>query len=130
MRLTTDILPTSRPRCRTGPKSWITERCRRRFTKSPLKWLGGSVILFNFLLILGTPTAGLLWLSLMPFTQTVSRRGFALLTLENFRTVAHSTFYLDLVWQTLLMSAGAATCVMALTVVAGWREPARPEHQQ
>ena len=32
----------------------------------------------------------------------------------------HSTFYLDLVWQTLSMSAGAATCVMALTVVAGW----------
>ena len=56
----------------------------------------------------------------MPFTQGVSRRGFALVTLDNFRTVLHSTFYLDLVWQTLLMSAGAATCVMALTVVAGW----------
>ena len=40
--------------------------------------------------------------------------------LDNFRTVLHSTFYIDLVWQTLLMSAGAATCVMALTVVAGW----------
>ena len=63
---------------------------------------------------------GLVWLALMPFTQGVSRRGFALVTLDNFRTVLHSTFYLDLVWQTLLMSAGAATCVMALTVVAGW----------
>jgi iron(III) transport system permease protein len=86
----------------------------------PARYLGGGVILFNFLLILLTPTLGLVWLALMPFTQGVSRRGFALLTLDNFRTVLHSTFYLDLVWQTLLMSAGAATCVMALTVVAGW----------
>src|SRR3984893_14196317 len=75
----------------------------------PVRYLGGGIILFNFLLIL-----------LMPCTQGVSRRGFALLTLDNFRTVLHSTFYVDLVWQTLLMSAGAATCVMALTVVAGW----------
>ena len=84
------------------------------------RYLGGGVILFNFLLILLTPTMGLVWLALMPFTQGVSRRGFALVTLENFRTVLHSTFYVDVVWQTLLMSAGAATCVMALTVVAGW----------
>ena len=92
----------------------------RRFDLGPFKYLGAGVILLNFLLILATPTAGLLWLSLMPFTQTVSRRGFTLMTLENFRTVAHSTFYVDLVWQTLLMSAGAATCVMVLTIAAGW----------
>ena len=72
--------------------------------------------LINFLLILVAPALGLLWLALMPFTQGFSRRGLALVTLENFRTVLHSTFYVDLVWQTLLMSAGAATCVMALTI--------------
>jgi iron(III) transport system permease protein len=92
----------------------------RLFDLGLARYAGGAVILFNFLLILLTPTAGLIWLALMPFTQGVSRRGLALVTLDNFRTVLHSTFYVDLVWQTLLMSAGAATAVMALTMLAGW----------
>ena len=92
----------------------------RMFDLGPARYLGGAIIVFNFLLILATPTAGLIWLALMPFTQSISRRGFSLMTLDNFRTVLQSTFYVDLVWQTLLMSAGAATCVMAITVIAGW----------
>ena len=92
----------------------------RVFDLGPSRYLGGAIILFNFLLILATPTAGLIWLALMPFTQSITRRGFSLITFDNFRTVFHSTFYIDLVWQTLVMSAGAATCVMALTIIAGW----------
>ncbi len=92
----------------------------RLFDLGPARYLGGAVIVFNFLLILAAPAGGLVWLSLMPYTQGFSRRGLSLLTLDNFRTVAHSTFYLDLVWQTLAMSAGAATCIIALTVVSGW----------
>ncbi len=92
----------------------------RRFDLGRARYLGGAAILFNFFLILLVPTMGLLWLALMPFSQSFSRRGFALITLDNFRTVLHSTFYFDVVWQTLLMSAGAATCVMVLTILAGW----------
>jgi iron(III) transport system permease protein len=92
----------------------------RLFDLGRVRYLGGAVIFFNFLLILAAPAAGLIWLALMPFTQGFSRRGLALATLDNFRTVLHSSFYLDLVWQTLLMSAGAATCVMVLTVLCGW----------
>ena len=92
----------------------------RLFDLGPARSIGGSVILLNFLLLLLMPILGLIWLALMPYTQGVSRRGFGLMTLDNFRTVMHSTFYIDLVWQTLAMSAGAATCVMALTVLAGW----------
>jgi iron(III) transport system permease protein len=92
----------------------------RLFDLGAGRYLGGLVIVLNFFLILAAPAAGLLWLALMPFTQSISRRGFALMTLDNFRTVLHSTFYVDLVWQTLLMSAGAATCVMILTVLCGW----------
>jgi iron(III) transport system permease protein len=84
------------------------------------RYFGGALILFNFLLILAVPAGGLMWLALMPFTQGFSRRGLTLVTLDNFRTVLHSTFYLDLVWQTLAMSAGAATCIMALTILSGW----------
>ena len=92
----------------------------RQFDLGRARHLGGAAILLNFFVILLVPTAGLLWLSVMPFTQGISLRGLHLLTLENFRTVVHSTFYLDLVWQTLFMSAGAATGVMALTIVSGW----------
>jgi iron(III) transport system permease protein len=92
----------------------------KQFDLGGARYLGGAAILLNFLVILLVPTAGLLWLSLMPFTQSISLRGLHLLTLENFQTVVHSTFYLDLVWQTLFMSAGAATGVMALTIVSGW----------
>lgn len=92
----------------------------RLFDLGAGRYLGGLVIVANFLLILAAPAAGLLWLALMPFTQSISRRGFGLMTLDNFRTVLHSTFYLDLVWKTLLMSAGAATCIMILTILCGW----------
>jgi len=92
----------------------------RPFDLGRLRYLGSAVIVFNFLLILALPALGLIWLALMPFTQSISRRGFGLATLDNFRTVLNSTFYLDLVWKTLLMSAGAATCVMALTILSGW----------
>ncbi len=92
----------------------------RQFDLGRARHLGGAAILLNFFVILLVPTAGLLWLSVMPFTQGISLRGLHLLTLENFRTVVHSTFYLTLVWQTLFMSAGAATGVMALTIVSGW----------
>jgi iron(III) transport system permease protein len=92
----------------------------RVFDLGPARHLGGAVILFNFLLVLAAPTAGLVWLALMPFAQNITLRGFSLITLDNFRSVLHSTFYIDLVWQTLLMSAGAATSVMVLTTIAGW----------
>ncbi len=92
----------------------------RPFDLGAGRYLGGFVIVLNFLLILAAPAAGLVWLALMPFTQSISRRGFALMTLDNFRTVLHSTYYVDLVWQTLLMSAGASTCVMILTILCGW----------
>lgn len=92
----------------------------RPFDLGAARYAGAAVILFNFLLLLGLPAGGLIWLALMPFTQGISRHAFSLLTLDNFRTVLHSTFYLDLVWQTLLMSAGAATAIMVLTILCGW----------
>jgi iron(III) transport system permease protein len=84
------------------------------------RYLGAVVILLNFVLVLAAPAGGLVWLALMPFTQGFSRRGLALMTLDNFRTVFHATAYFDLVWQTLAMSAGAATAIMAVTILCGW----------
>ena len=85
-----------------------------------LRYLGDAFLVMNFLLILVAPTFGLLWLSLMPFTQAITLGGLKAITFENYDAVFHSAFYLDLVWQTLAMSAGAATLVMAVTVLSAW----------
>jgi iron(III) transport system permease protein len=82
--------------------------------------LANAFVLINFGLILVAPTIALLWLSLMPFTQAISFGALRAVTLDNYDAVFHSAFYLDLVWQTLAMSAGSATLVMAVTVLAAW----------
>jgi iron(III) transport system permease protein len=85
-----------------------------------LRYLGDAFVLVNFLLLLAAPTVALLWLSLMPFAQAITVNGFNAITLENYDAVFHSAVYLELVWQTLAMSAGAATLVMAVTVLSAW----------
>ena len=47
----------------------------RPFDLGPARYVGGGMILFNFLLILADADPGPVWLALMPFTQGVSRRG-------------------------------------------------------
>jgi iron(III) transport system permease protein len=82
--------------------------------------LGGALILLNFFLVLVLPNAALLWQSLMPFSQSFSLRGLGLLTLANYRTVFSAGSYGPLVWQTLLIAAASATCVLLVTVIAAW----------
>jgi iron(III) transport system permease protein len=92
----------------------------RPFDLGGLRWVGGVVIAVNFTVLLAIPTGALLWLSLLPFSQGFSWRGLRLLTGANYATVLHSTFYLDLVWKTFVMSAGAASAAMALMAIAAW----------
>jgi iron(III) transport system permease protein len=92
----------------------------RPFELGRLRHLGDAFVLLNFVLVLVVPSFALLWLSLMPFSQAMSLNGLKALTLENYDLVFHSAFYLDLVWKTWVMSAGAATLVMAVTMLSGW----------
>lgn len=92
----------------------------REFDLGRWRPLGGALVVANFLVILVVPVSGLLWLSLMPFSQTVSREGFGLLTLANYVTVLHTGVYVQEAWQTFLIAAGAATGAMALMVAAAW----------
>jgi iron(III) transport system permease protein len=92
----------------------------RPFELGRKRYFGDAFILLNFLLTLVIPTCGLLWLSLMPFSQAISVNGLKMLTLDNYDVVLHSGFYLDLVWKTWVMSAGCATLVMVLTTISGW----------
>jgi iron(III) transport system permease protein len=92
----------------------------RPFELGRKRYFGGAFVLLNFLLTLVVPTCGLLWLSLMPFSQAISVNGLKMLTLENYQVVLNSGFYLDIVWKTWMMSAGCATLVMAVTTISGW----------
>lgn len=84
------------------------------------RWLGAGLIVFNFLLLLATPTGALLWLSLLPFSQGFSWRGLTLLTLDNYAAVFQSSVYVSLVWKTFVIAGGAATVAMALMILGSW----------
>jgi iron(III) transport system permease protein len=84
------------------------------------RWIAGGFIIVNFLFVLVLPLAVLLWASLLPFFQSFSRRGLAMLTLDNYANVLRAGHYIDLVWNTLFVAAAAATVVMALTLFIGW----------
>lgn len=92
----------------------------RPFELGAARPLGGAIILLNFALVLVLPNLALLWLSLMPFSQSFSWHGLGLLTLSNFATVLSAGNYGQLVWQTLTIAAASATCVLAIAVVAAW----------
>jgi iron(III) transport system permease protein len=92
----------------------------RPFELGRKRYFGDVFVFLNFLLTLVVPTCGLLWLSLMPFSQAISANGLKMLTLDNYDVVLHSGFYLDLVWKTWVMSAGCATLVMGVTTISGW----------
>lgn len=79
-----------------------------------------AIIVINFLVILVMPLLALIWTSLLPFFQPVRLRGFSLFTLENYKAVLTTSFYLDLLWNTLFVAAMAATAAMAITLIAGW----------
>lgn len=84
------------------------------------RWLAGSVLLLNFLLLLVLPASILIWASLLPFYQSFRWSGLALLTLENFRSVLATPRYIDLLVNTLTVSVVTATIVMCLTAVVAW----------
>jgi iron(III) transport system permease protein len=84
------------------------------------RWIAGGVIVVNFLFVLVLPNMVLLWASILPFFQAFRWKAVATFTLENYRAVLNSPFYLELVWNTLLLAAASATVVMVLTLFVGW----------
>lgn len=84
------------------------------------RYIAAAVVILNFLIILVLPLLALLWASLLPFVQKMRFKGLSLLTLENYRAVFETDFYLELAWNTLFVAAVSATAVMAITLIAGW----------
>lgn len=85
-----------------------------------LRWLGGALIWANCIVILVLPILTLLWIALTPFVRPIRVSAFKSLTLDNFRVVLGSHGYLELIVNTLITAAAAASVTMALMVVCGW----------
>lgn len=85
-----------------------------------LRWLGGALIWANCIVVLVLPILTLLWIALTPFVRPVRVAAFKSLTLDNFRIVLGSQSYLELIANTLITAAAAASITMALMVVCGW----------
>jgi len=92
----------------------------RLFDLGRWRWLGGAIVIGNFLFVLVLPLIAVLWISLMPFVRPIRVSAIKLLTLENYRVVLADPRYLELAFNTVTAAAAAATVAMALMVLAGW----------
>ena len=92
----------------------------RPFDLGRWRWVGGAVVIVNFLAVLVLPLLATLWISLMPFARPIRLSALKLLTLENYRIVLAEPRYVELAFNTITVAAGAATAAMALALLAGW----------
>jgi iron(III) transport system permease protein len=92
----------------------------RPFALGRGRWMAGFVIFVNFAIVLALPISALLWTSLMPFVRPMRWVALGTTTIRHYEAVVSSPYYLGLALNTLLVSAGTATVVMLLALVAGW----------
>ncbi len=92
----------------------------RLFDLGTARWIAGTFIMLNFLIVLVLPLSMLLWRALLPYLQGISFKAMRSMTLDNFTSVFESVYYLEYAWNTILVVAGAATLIMILTAIAGW----------
>lgn len=92
----------------------------RLFDLGRYRWLGTAVVAVNFLFVLGLPLVVSLWISLMPFAQPMRLSALPLLTLDNFRLLLNDQHLIGLAFNTLIVSAAAATAAILIAIAAGW----------
>ena len=84
------------------------------------RFAGAALLVLNFLLLLVLPTIILIWASVLPFYQSFSKAAFSRASLTNYRHVFGDSRYIDLLTNTLVIAAVAATAVMVIAAVAAW----------
>jgi iron(III) transport system permease protein len=84
------------------------------------RWLTASVFVVYFSLIVVLPFLVLLWSSFQRFYTVPSREALRNLTLDPYRFVFSYPDLAGTVWNSLLLSFGAATVVMLVTSVICW----------
>ncbi|HEU5257940.1 MAG TPA: iron ABC transporter permease [Vicinamibacterales bacterium] len=84
------------------------------------RWLTASAFIVYFALIVVLPFLVLLWSSFQHFYAVPSREALRNLTLDPYRFVFSYPDLASTVWNSLLLSFGAATVVMLVTSVICW----------
>ena len=84
------------------------------------RWVGGAVIVLNFLIVLVLPILTLVWIAITPYTQAFRPAAFGNLSLENFGHIINDRNYIELVLNTIIIAASAATVTMVLMTLTGW----------
>lgn len=84
------------------------------------RWVCGGIVILNVMIVLALPLLTLLWIAVTPFVRPVRPAAFSSLTWDNFSTVLFDDRYFELITNTLIVSASAATVTMLLMVVCGW----------
>lgn len=92
----------------------------RQLRLGGLRWIGGGVILFNFLIILALPLLAMLWMAITPFTRPMRLAGMQNLSMDRFAAVLSDGYYYQLAGNTLLVAALVATVTMGFTFFCGW----------
>ena len=91
-----------------------------RIPLGKFRWLGGTILVLNFLFLLILPMLILIWASLLPFYQTVRASAFKLLSFKHYIRIFESDRYLSLLGNTVMVAIVTATIVMVLTAIAAW----------
>ncbi|QDC00701.1 iron ABC transporter permease [Mesorhizobium sp. 8] len=92
----------------------------RPFDLGRFRWLGSTVVLANFVLVLALPLLVSLWIALSPFLQPIRPSRIGTLTLANFAVVLSDPHYIELGVNTVLVASGAATAAVGIALLAAW----------
>ena len=86
------------------------------------RWRYATAALFigYLLAVVGLPFLVLLWSSLQPYYAVPSRAGLATLSLDAYRSVLSQPSFARAAWNSVVLAAGSATLVMAITSVVCW----------
>jgi iron(III) transport system permease protein len=97
----------------------------KAFRLQPLKlgkwrYFTCAILIALFLIILVFPLIIVIWASFLPYYRGLTLEAIPLLTLKNYREVIDADLLRSSVVNTLILGAGAATCVSVVTVILAW----------
>ena len=86
----------------------------------PLRYLAGAILFFIFVLVIVLPVAMLIFTSLQPFYEGVTREALGRATLDNFSLILRPGSFRDGIANTLVLGTVTATLVVAFTALCAW----------
>jgi iron(III) transport system permease protein len=84
------------------------------------RYLTAALFILYFFVVVALPFLVLLWSSLQKYYTAPSLEALGNLTLNSYRTVIDMPAFGTAVWNSLLLSLGAATIIMLMTSVLAW----------